>query len=997
MTLGHIDFETRSGVDLKKTGVYRYAEDPSTDVWCAAYVIGDGEVKLWKRGEPCPIEIIEHVMAGGAWQAHNANFEITLWREVLAKRYGWPEPRLEDWSCTMAMALAMSLPASLDGAAAALGLESGKDMHGYDLMIRMAKPRKRNADGTFTWWDEPDRLERLYAYNIQDVVVEREIGKRLLALRPFEQRLWWLDQRVNERGCYVDERLCLAAKKIVAAAAERLNARMVAATDYAVRGTTNVGELSAFLRANGIETESLAKDQLDVLLARDDLPAPVRTAVEIRREAAKASVAKIDALLAGMSADKRSKGMLQYHAASTGRWGGRRFQPQNIKRPNLEDVDVAIDDVLTGRIDLIEMLYGNPLSVVGDCLRGMIRAAPGNTLFAADYANIEGRVLAWLAGEQWKLDAFRAFDAGSGPDLYKLMAGMILGILPAAVSKDQRQAYGKVPELALGYMGGPGAFQAMARGYGVDIAAAIGTLREVSPRAVAKATAAWSVRGKRSGMAETAWVAAETIKILWRERHPQITRFWWDLEAAALDALDSPGSVVRCGPVSFRKVGSFMFMRLPSGRALCYPYPKAVMKEMPWDGEDEKPALKRTFAYKSVDSYTRKWADCYAYGGLWAENCLAGDTETLTHRGWKRITDVLPSDKLWDGHRWVAHDGLIFKGIRAIGELAGVRLTPDHGVLTNAGWKAASQVRGPDWIEVRLPDSRALRGVGRAEVLLDRALRLRSGSREGRLRVAQGEHAELRVQARGLPSGEARNARHVAPQGVRGVEFDGRQVPLPDASRLSQLRSPRGHGLRRVAVQLQGVLAGHGPDVPRGAHSRPGGQRRGLLARELPVGRSAGAGQEHSAESGYRHPGGAYAPGRGCGTERHRSHDDRLQDRCGLADGEAFRPTRDVEPVYDLVNAGPDHRFTVRGAGGRVMIVHNCTQAVARDVLAEAMFRVEEGGYPVVLTVHDEIVSEAPIGHGSVEDFCARMAALPSWADGLPVAVEGFEAPRYRK
>jgi DNA polymerase bacteriophage-type len=693
VTLAHIDFETRAAVDLKKTGVYRYAEDPDTDVWCAAYAIGNGEVKLWKRGEPCPPEIVQHIAAGGPWQAHNANFEITIWREILAKRYGWPEPRLEDWSCTMAMAMSMSLPGSLDAAAGALGLDAGKDMHGYAQMLRMAKPRKVLPDGSITWWDDPERLAQLYAYNIQDVVVERELGRRLLALRPFEQKLWWLDQKVNTRGCYVDERLCHAAKKIVASATERLNAEMTRVTDWAVRGCTNVGELSAFLRKHGIETESLAKDQLDVLLALD-LPPAVRRALELRKEAAKASVAKINALLAGMSTDKRSKGMLQYHAASTGRWGGRRFQPQNIKRPKLDDVDAAIGDVLTGDVRLIDMLYGEPLSVVGDCLRGMIRAAPGNVLYAADYANIEGRVLAWLAGEDWKIRAFREFDAGSGPDLYKVTAAAILGIRPEEVTKDQRQSYGKVPELALGYQGGPGAFQAMARGYGVDIASALGLLKETAAGAVAKAEGAWESRGKRSGMPQDAWVAAETIKILWRSRHPQITRFWWDLEEAALGALDSPGTVVDCGRIRFRTAGSFLFARLPSGRALCYPYPRAVMKQMPWDGDDGQPAMKRALTYKGVDSYTRKWTDCFAYAGLWAENL---------------------------------------------------------------------------------------------------------------------------------------------------------------------------------------------------------------------------------------------------------------------------------------------------------------TQAVARDVLAEAMFRVEDGGYPVILTVHDEIVSEAPKGHGSVEDFCARMAELPAWAEGLPVAVEGWVGDRYRK
>ena len=240
-------------------------------------------------------------------------------------------------------------------------------------------------------------------------------------------------------------------------------------------------------------------------------------------------------------------------------------------------------------------------------------------LIAADYANIEGRVLAWLAGEEWKLNAFRAYDAGTGPDLYKVAYGRSFGIAPEHVDKPQRQI-GKVQELALGYQGGPGAFQAMARGYGIDIGASYDLVVGSAPAAAAKAEKAWLARGKRSGMTERAWTAAEVIKILWREAHPNVTAFWWNLQDAALEALDSPGSTVPCGPVKFRKAGSFMFLQLPSGRALCYPYPRPAIKEMPWDGDDGRPAMRRVFSYKGVDSYTRKWSDCYAYGGLWAEN-----------------------------------------------------------------------------------------------------------------------------------------------------------------------------------------------------------------------------------------------------------------------------------------------------------------------------------------------------------------------------------------
>ena len=633
----HLDFESRSAVDLKKTGVYVYAEDPTTDVWCAAYAVDDGPVELWTPDMPAPDAIFDAVVNGWPIVAHNANFEQALWHGVLAPRYGWPTPENTQWRCTMAMALAMSLPGSLDNAAAALGLDTRKDVKGYGIMMRMAKPRKVNADGSIVWWNEPDRLADLYAYCKQDVEVERQLEKRLMPLSPPELELWHLDQIINGRGTYVDEKLCLAAKAIVAQTQERLDAEMKRVTDYNVGACSNAVQLALWVRAEGFPAESIAKDQIEVLLARDDLTPAVRRALELRREAAKASVAKIDSLLAGMQRDKRSRGLLQYHAASTGRWGGRRFQPQNIKRPKLKNVDLAIEAVMHGDVDVIDMMYGEPLSVVGDCLRGMIRAAPGNVLMAADYANIEGRVLAWLAGEEWKLKAFRAFDSKTGPDLYRLAFSRAFGVPIDQVDAVMRQI-GKVMELALGYQGGPGAFQTMARGYGIDIGESYDLVTERAGASIAaKALGGWESRGKGSGMAEHRWRAAEIVKLLWRDAHPEIVAFWWALDEAAIEAVQNPGLVITCGKVRMVVKGSFLWLRLPSGRALCYPYPKLVMKDMPWEDGEGKPARRQVFSYKGVDSYTRKWGDCYAYGGLWAENVTQAVARDLMADGVKRL------------------------------------------------------------------------------------------------------------------------------------------------------------------------------------------------------------------------------------------------------------------------------------------------------------------------------------------------------------------------
>lgn len=581
MTVLHIDFETRSAVDLRKTGVYVYAEDPTTDLWCACYALGDEPVRVWRPGDPVPADVYMHIVEGGVVAAHNANFERVIWHHVLGPRYGWPEPAVEQWRCTMVMAYALALPGALEDAAPAAGLDHRKDAAGHRLMLQMSKCRKRDP---LAWWDQPEKIERLIAYCRTDVEVERALMDRLRPLKESELALWHLDQRINDRGVMVDLPLCEAAKKIVAATEDRLDRGMAEVTGFAVTACSNRNQLIAWVREQGIETESIAKDALDDLLARD-LPDAVRKALNLRREAAKASVAKIEALTCGMSADGRARGLLQFHAASTGRWAGRRFQPQNIKRPTLDDVDSAIDYLMLGDVDLIEMVFGEPLSVVGDCLRGMIAAPAGRKIVAADYANIEGRVLAWLAREQWKMDAFRAYDAGTGPDLYKVAYARSYNMRPDDVSKPQRQI-GKVMELALGYQGGVGAFQTMGVNYGVDLPD-----HEV-----------------------------EAIRDGWRAAHPNIKQFWYDLERGAIDAAMAPGSTHHVNDIVFRVAGSFLFMRLPSKRFLAYAYPEIQPKMMPWTNDDGSPVWKDSLSYMGVNSYTRKWERCFAYGGLLAEN-----------------------------------------------------------------------------------------------------------------------------------------------------------------------------------------------------------------------------------------------------------------------------------------------------------------------------------------------------------------------------------------
>ena len=580
----HIDFECRSAVDLKVAGIHNYATHPSTDAWCMAWALDDLAPKILGTGL-LNRDVRYHVEHGGIVVAHNAQFEFMIWNCIMVPRYGWPELKLEQLRCTMAAAYSMSMPGALDNLAGALGLQQRKDDEGRRIMMQLAKPRSTDP---LVWWDDPIKLERLFDYCVQDVVVEREAHKHLVCLSDSEEALWRLDQKINLKGVHFDRAAVTAAKAMADAEKKRLDGEMQTLTNNYVGTCNSHAALCEWIQLHGVPIDGVAKPEvLDALSG--ELPAPVRAALLLRQEAAKSSTAKLKSMLGAASDDDRIRFMLQYHGASTGRWAGRRVQLHNMPRPVLEqgDIQTCIQLVSEGKRDEIDMLYGTPLNVIASCLRGMLDAAPGKDLMAADFANIEGRVLAWLAGEEWKLQAFRDYDAGTGPDIYKLTYARSFNVPVETVSKDDRQV-GKVEELALGYQGWVGAFQTMARGYGVVI----------SDERAAEVAAAW------------------------RAAHPAIRAYWAALEAAAIEAVRNPGSVCSVGPVSrqvaFRRVGDFLWLRIPSGRVLCYPYPEVILKTRTFD--DGKSVTKDALIYVGQDSVTHKWGPVDTYGGSLAEN-----------------------------------------------------------------------------------------------------------------------------------------------------------------------------------------------------------------------------------------------------------------------------------------------------------------------------------------------------------------------------------------
>lgn len=618
----HIDFETRSTVNLTRSGVYPYATHPTTDVLVIRYAFDDGPILSWDRLDWfCPDDIAAHVAAGGEIWAHNAAFERALWWGCLCRRYGWPKPRREQFHCTAAVGAALALPRSLDGMAMALNVLARKDQEGYRLMMRMCKPYDYRADGTPLFYDPPDAIRRLGEYCAQDVETERGIHATALALTPSERRVYLLDQRINDRGIAIDIPLIKSALKLVGQQMRHLDERLWEASGWRLGRPTQVQKIKEWAEREGVVIESLAKKPLADLLADPELPDHVKAVLEVRKEAAKASTAKLQAMLDCVDQDGAMRGLVLYHGAGTGRWSGRLAQPHNFPRGTglVKSPEEAIPYIRTGDAATLRMLYGRPLDVVSDCLRSMMIARPGRRLMAGDYSNIEGRENAWLAGEDWKLQAFRDADAGRGKELYCVTAESIFG-RPIDKEKDpaERQV-GKVADLALGYQGGVRAFVAMGNNYpGTDRAllTVSAPLWDAAPRQMQQRI---EERFKETGGLDTPWPlfrAIEVIKRRWRANHSAIVDLWQGLEDAAIAAVLAPKTVQKYGLIAFRYNMGFLWMKLPSGRSLAYASPRLKREETPWGTTVTK------LSVMGVNPVTKKWTREGLYGGKLCENAI---------------------------------------------------------------------------------------------------------------------------------------------------------------------------------------------------------------------------------------------------------------------------------------------------------------------------------------------------------------------------------------
>lgn len=564
MTRITIDFESRSRCDLKKCGVWKYAEDPSTEVLCIAWSGEDDVVHSHifdQRQLPSTefLKLLYAVEAGAIVNAHNATFEYLMWNRVMP-RFVPSAPALHpsQLRCSMARALSCGLPAGLDNLAAAMNLPVKKDTEGYRLMLKMCKPNKKGE-----WVDSPEGRQRLALYCRQDVTVEASAEKYLPELSESEQQLWELTLRVNERGVPLDAESCTRAALAMREYSDELNARC---RELSGVGGRQVAALLAELENRGIELESLDKNSVAKALELDDIDPVARELLELRQELGRASTSKLDRMIEMKCSDDRIRGNLRYHGAATGRWSGEGVQFQNLFRSTIKDTDTVLAAIHT---DLLHELYESPAEAVASAVRGMIQTP--HRFIDGDYSAIEARVLAWLTDDA----AYALYRQNK--DTYKVMAGKIFGIDPAAVTSDQRHV-GKQAELGCGYGMGHKKFYATCVQYGIDM---------------------------------TPKLAKHTIEV-YRNTHPNIVKFWYDTENAAISATENRGQVRRVGKTAWKRDGDWLKCRLPSGRLLRYYRPHVLPVEVPWGGT--KGALHYTYTEKSRGTVG------HTYGGALVEN-----------------------------------------------------------------------------------------------------------------------------------------------------------------------------------------------------------------------------------------------------------------------------------------------------------------------------------------------------------------------------------------
>lgn len=579
MRILSIDIETYSDVDLSKCGVYKYASSPAFEVLLFGYAADGGDVRVVDLacGEQIPEEVISALADNSVTKwAFNAMFERVCLSNFLGE---WLEP--EGWHCTMVWSATLGLPLSLKTAGAALGLEKQKLTEGKDLIRYFCvpcKPTKANGGRTRNLPEHnPEKWERFKAYNLRDVETEMQIQKRLSNFQ-VPDAIWeeyHLDQETNDRGIGVDMELVRQAIAMDVRSRERLTDALQELTG--LENPNSVQQMKQWMADHGVETDTLGKKAVAELVKT--APEPLREVLSLRQQLAKSSVKKYTAMENAVCADSRAHGMFQFYGANrTGRFSGRLIQLQNLPQNHMGDLAEARALVRSGNYEALSMLYEDIPDTLSQLIRTAFVPQDGRKFIVADFSAIEARVIAWFAGERWRLKVFE-----DGGDIYCASASQMfhVPVEKHGVNGHLRQK-GKIAELALGYGGSVGALKSM------------GALE--------------------MGLAEE---ELQPLVDAWRTSNPMITRFWWDVDRAVKDCIRQRVPTETHG-LRFDYRSAMFFITLPSGRRLAYVKPR--IGENQFGGE--------SVTYMGV-SGTKKWERLESYGPKFVENIVQGTARDI--------------------------------------------------------------------------------------------------------------------------------------------------------------------------------------------------------------------------------------------------------------------------------------------------------------------------------------------------------------------------------
>lgn len=956
------DFETRSEVSLKKCGTWRYSVDPSTDILCLAFRLPHwehGRTGLWHPGFPSLglrgsgvdsdlWELFDWIAGNGLVEAHNAFFERCIWGNILTPRYGFPEIAHPNWRCSAAKAAAHALPRGLDDALAALGLEIRKDKPEGKVMQRMSKPR-RSRKKEREEWDEQgiahpvvfhlDRvsLESLFAYCRQDVLAEEALSQALPDLSEAEQEIYSLDQEINLRGFQVDAEAVKTALRLISSETTRLNSQLAEMTAGAVGKATQRAQLLTWLKSQGVHLPDTTKESVSKALAMGTYTSIVKDTLLTLQALGKSSTAKYTSMATHLDpSDSRVRGGLLYHGASTGRWSGSGVQPHNFPKGALKS---SMEATWAG------LLRGEPcediMGTLSSALRGAITATPGRTLFVADYASIECRVLLWLAGDEPALAMFR-----EGKDLYLDMASAIYGREITKNDKEER-ALGKV--------------------------AILGCLGANTPV-----------------LTQRGWVPITSIT--------SCDKVWDGIEWVEQDGCVAQGK---------KEVHPWLGIEITPDHRV-------------WDGSawstvahleaDESMTLLQS-ALASVNLPLPDYAQ--AHGEVlpaFVCDVLAGHAITMSS---KRISEkrplldviVVPKSRQKQRENIIGATRRLFRrsnignvfstvlapsvvGVR-IPTMRTTKIMGDEGYTSFPhGWEQGEKRFWPTWLRFPVGMMRIWSWIGKTmtkdinRVISDSLLGqltykisvkfrnsnngsltwkpvydlVNAGPRQ-RFTILT-EKGPLLVHNCGYQMGAGKFVSTAMVMG--GVEIDDEMSEQVVQAYRSKYWRVKNLWWDMEAAAIRAVSF-KGVEVPCGKVTWIMPKKSRFLYCVLPSGRKL-----------------AYP-------------DAEVQPK--------ITPWGEVKPSLTYMGINPFNRKWQRQTSYGGLLVENVTQAVSRDLMAEALLRVEASGiYEPVLSVHDEVIAEEIPGMGGdVRAFEDLVATLPSWAEGCPVEAEGWKGFRYRK